>query len=33
VRERAAHRFFAVLFAAIGVAFLLAFTVFTNRFG
>jgi uncharacterized membrane protein YfcA len=33
VSERASRRFFAVLFAAIGVTFLLAFTVFIHRFG
>ncbi len=33
VSERAARRFFAALFAAIGLVFLLAFTVFRSRFG
>jgi uncharacterized membrane protein YfcA len=33
VSEKVARRFFAVLFAEIGVAFLLAFTVFAGRFG
>ncbi len=33
VSERAARLFFAGLFAAIGVAFLLAFTVFVRLFG
>jgi uncharacterized membrane protein YfcA len=33
VSERLARYFFAGLFAAIGVSFLLAFTVFVNRFG
>lgn len=33
VSERLARRFFAGLFAAIGVTFLLAFTIFTRRFG
>jgi uncharacterized membrane protein YfcA len=33
VSERASRRFFAFLFAAIGVTFLLAFTVFIHRFG
>ncbi len=33
VSEKAARRFFAGLFAAIGVTFLLAFTVFARRFG
>jgi uncharacterized protein len=33
VSEKAARRFFAGLFAAIGIAFLLAFTVFAGHFG
>lgn len=33
VSESASRRFFAVLFAAVGVAFLLAFNVFKSRFG
>lgn len=33
VSESASRLFFAVLFAAVGVAFLLAFTVFRSRFG
>jgi uncharacterized protein len=33
VSERLARYFFAGLFAAIGVSFLLAFTVFVNQFG
>jgi uncharacterized membrane protein YfcA len=33
VSEKAARLFFAALFAAIGIAFLLAFTVFRHRFG
>jgi uncharacterized membrane protein YfcA len=32
VSERAARLFFAALFAAIGISFLLAFTVFAHRF-
>jgi uncharacterized membrane protein YfcA len=33
VSEKTSRRFFAALFAGIGVAFLLAFTVFAHRFG
>ena len=33
VSERVARRFFSGLFGAIGIAFLLAFTVFIARFG
>jgi uncharacterized membrane protein YfcA len=33
VSERAARLFFAFLFTAIGVTFLLAFSVFIRRFG
>jgi uncharacterized membrane protein YfcA len=33
VSEDAARRFFAGLFAAIGITFLLAFTAFVHRFG